>query len=592
MDIYSVISLGGGLAFFLFGMHVLSTQLEKLAGGKLEKSLQTMTSSPIKSLALGCGITIAIQSSSALTVMLVGFVNSGIMQLRQAIGVIMGSNIGTTLTAWILGLSGISSNNVFLNLLKPSSFSPVIALAGAIMIMACKRQRKKNIGEAMLGFAVLMYGMQIMSAAVAPLAQSESFDSVLTLLNNPLLGILGGTIFTAIIQSSAASVGVLEALSLTGAISYGMAIPIIMGQNIGTCITALISAFGANRNGKRVAAVHISFNIIGTLIICLLFYPLSAVFNFAFVNLPISPAGIALVHSLFNLLTTMLLLPFPAQLEKLAYLIIPDKNGESTPDLYIDERLLNTPAFAVAECRNLTVKMAHLSKDTFREAMGLMEHFDAEKAERVVENEALIDKFEDKLGSYLVKLSSRQLTDTDSERISELLHTIGDFERISDHAVNILHAAEEMNEKKISFSAEAKAELDVITKAIYEILDITVTSFENNDTSLATRVEPLEQIIDLRRLEIKERHIDRLQRGRCTIELGFILSDIISNFERVSDHCSNIAVCVIQIVDSSSFDTHEYLTEIKSGRNPEFMNDFNYYKDRYVLPSGGSQTAG
>lgn len=585
MDIFSIITLGGGLAFFLFGMRIMSSQLEKLAGGKLEKTLKSLTSSTAKSLALGCGITMAIQSSSALTVMLVGFVNSGILQLRQAVGVIMGSNVGTTITAWVLSLAGIKSDGVLLQLLKPSSFSPIIALVGIIMIMTAKTAKRKDIGEVMLGFAILMYGMQLMSSAVSPLAESEGFAGILTMFTNPLLGILFGAIFTMIIQSSSASVGVLQALSTTGSISVGIALPIIMGQNIGTCVTALLSSIGANRSGKRVALVHVLFNIIGTIIVCLIFYPLNAIFRFAFVSAPVDALGIAVMHTIFNLVTTLILAPFPAKFEKLAYRILPEKAETKLPDVYIDERLLLTPAFAIAECRSHTVAMAHLASETFKEAMGLIERFDPAAAERVKANEDLADKYEDRLGTYLVKLSSHELTDHDSMQVSELLHTIGDFERISDHAVNVLHSALEMHDKQITFSEDACAELAVLSGAIREILDISVAAFESDDTALAARVEPLEQVIDELKTKIKENHIRRLQRGKCTIELGFILSDVIGNYERVSDHCSNIAVCIIKILVDSSFDTHAYLSNVKTSGQAAFTHDFEAYKKKYLLPS-------
>ena len=428
-----------------------------------------------------------------------------------------------------------------------------------------------------------MYGMQIMSASVAPLADSEGFVSLLTMFNNPVLGILLGTLFTAVIQSSAASIGVLQALSRTGSITFGMALPIIMGQNIGTCITAVLSSLGSSRSGKRVALVHVLFNVLGTIVICLIFYPLYAIFKFQFVENIVDPLGIAVLHSAFNLLTTVILLPFPKQLEKLAYRFIPEKH-EKKDDVYIDDRLLLTPAFAIGESRSMTEKMAHIARDTFKSSMKLLNTYDEQMAEDVMAAEALVDKYEDVLGTYLVKLSGRELAKRDSNQISELLHTIGDFERISDHAVNLCRAAKEMHDKGISFSPEAKGELAVMEEAIGEILDISIDAFDSNDPALATKVEPLEQVIDNLKIEIKANHINRLQHGKCTIELGFILSDIISNYERVSDHCSNVAVCIIEIVEDSSFDTHAYLNDIKTGKEKSFVANFNHYKTKYVLP--------
>ena len=584
MDVFSFFSLGGGLAFFLFGMYILSAQLEKLAGGKLEKTLRMMTSNKWKGITLGCVITIAIQSSSALTVMLVGFVNSGIMELEQTIGVIMGSNIGTTLTAWILSLSGINSDSTLLRLLKPTSFTPVLALIGAVMLLACKTSKKQNTGEALLGFAVLMYGMELMSEAVSPLANSAQFTSILAFFNNPAFGILAGTLFTALIQSSAASIGILQALSMTGSITYGMAIPIIMGQNIGTCITAILSAISANRSGKRVAAIHVSFNIIGTLAVCAIFYPLNAALNFAFVNLPIGPVEIALVHSIFNIFTTALLLPFTKQLVKLAYRIVPDK-PEADGGIFLDQRLMVTPPFAVAECRNMTVKMAKLSRDMIVDAIHLLEHYEKSGVERINISEDQTDKYEDALGSYLVKLSTLELSERDNKQVAEMLHAIGDLERIGDHALNISHAGQEMHEKGLTFSDDAREELKVLSIAISEILDMTVGAFENSDAIAAGSVEPLEQVIDTLCADIKENHIKRLQAGKCTIELGFILQDIITNYERVSDHCSNLAVYIIEVASDSNFNTHAYLSDIKTGKEPAFINDYDYYKDKYVLPS-------
>ncbi len=580
MDIFSVFTLLGGLAFFLYGMNVMSSGLEKMVGGKLERVLKSMTSNKLKSLALGAVITIAIQSSSAMTVMLVGLVNSGIMQLSQTVGVIMGSNIGTTLTAWILSAAGIQSDNFFLRLLKPESFSPIVALAGVLLIMGCKEGKKRDVGSILIGFSILMTGMTLMSGSVSGLADLPVFKDVLVMFNNPIAGILIGAVITGIIQSSAASVGILQSLSMTGSITFGMAIPIIMGQNIGTCVTSLISSIGTNKNAKRVTAVHISFNVLGTVICLSAFYALNALFHFAFVDQPINTLGIAMVHSLFNVCTTIILLPFSKQLEKLAKVTIREKN---TKEELLDERLLLSPSFAIVECRNVAVKMAKAARDSMLAAIGNVKEYDGKRAQLVSEMEEQIDQYEDKLGTFLVKISSKSLSHEDSNEVSELLHAIGDFERIGDHAVNIQRAADEINDKELQFSNSAQEELGVMTRAIVDILNLTVDAFEKDDSALASKVEPLEQVIDGLNQELKDRHIKRLQEGRCTIELGFVLSDLLTNYSRVSDHCSNVAVTVIQIKDSV-MDTHVYLNEVKGGGDQAFTHDFNAYQQTYHLP--------
>lgn len=581
MSILNIFTLLGGLALFLFGMSTMSNGLEKTAGGKLEKILRKMTDKPIKALILGAGITATIQSSSAVTVMLVGLVNSGIMQLGQAIGVIMGSNIGTTVTAWLLSLAGIESDNIFVSLLKPSSFSPIVAFIGILLIMVAKKQKLKDIGSICMGFAVLMFGMEFMSDSMSPLAEMEEFRNLMVMFNNPLLGLAVGVIMTAIIQSSSATVGILQALSLTGALSYNMAIPIIMGQNIGTCITAVISSIGVSKNAKRVSVVHVYFNLIGTAILLSAFYGANAVFDFAFADSSIDPAGIAVVHSIFNIVTTVVLFPFSKQLEKLAVKTVKDKN-EKTEETFIDDRLLGTPALAVSECRNYTVEMGKKAIETLLDSVSLVSEFDSKLAESVVENEGILDNYEDKLGTFLVKVSAQELTNEDSNTVSTLLHAIGDFERIGDHAVNIMKTAKEINEKGISFSDEAKKELAVAENAIREILEITRIAFSENKPEIALEVEPLEQVIDGLLKKIKSRHISRLTDGNCTIELGFILSDLITNYERVSDHCSNIAVCVIRISDSM-FDIHQYLNDYKTTDNPEFREAYKSYKAKYSI---------
>ena len=562
-------------------MNVMSSGLEKVAGGKLERMLKMLTSNPMKSLALGAGITIAIQSSSALTVMLVGLVNSGIMELGQTIGVIMGSNVGTTLTAWILSLSGIESSNFFLRLLKPESFSPIVALIGILLIMGAKKDKNKSLGGIMVGFAILMYGMQLMSDSMKPLADMPEFTHILTAFTNPILGVIFGAVFTGIIQSSAASVGVLQALSMTGGITYGMAIPIIMGQNIGTCVTALISSIGVGTNAKRVSAVHVSFNLIGTLVFLLIFYVGNLIFNFKFVTDSINPVGIAFCHTVFNIATTIMLLPFTKQLEKIAIWAVKQKTDKDNETVFLDERLLLTPTFAIAECKSMTDQMAIMAKKNFFRSVKMVTKFSERRMEKILRKEPKIDMYEDKLGSFLVKLSNKDLTEKDSHEISKLLHCISDFERIGDHAVNILKVAKEMNEKQISFSEDAKKELQMVTNALSEIMDITTEAFCENDIEKAKKVEPLEQVIDILIANSKNRHIERLQNGTCTIELGFILTEVLNNIERVSDHCSNVAVCLIQI-EQSTFEKHHYLNELKASGEEEFKKNFDFYKEKYI----------
>lgn len=582
MDIFSFFTLLGGLAFFLYGMNVMSGALERMAGGKLEKLLKQMTASPLRALSLGAGVTIAIQSSSALTVMLVGLVNSGIMQLKQTVYVIMGSNIGTTLTAWILAMTGIKSDNLFILMLKPKNFSPLFALVGIIMIMVGK-EKKKNIGQILVGFSVLMYGMELMGAAVSPLADSPQFASLLTAFQNPLLGVLVGTVFTGIIQSSAASVGILQALALTGSISYGMAIPIIMGQNIGTCVTSLLSSIGVNKNAKRVAFIHISFNVIGTIIFLIGYYGLDAIFAFPFTDMAITPLYIAVYHSIFNVATTLMLSPFGYQLVRLAQIMVRDKTDKTESEQYsfLDERLLATPSFALSECGNQVSKMSLLAHETVLSALSLFDSYDEKTAEQVLANEDELDIFEDKIGTFLVKLSGSEISASDSAEISRQLHSISDFERIGDHAVNILEGAREMRDKAISFSPQARADLYILRGALEEILEMSISAYTEGDVQKEMQVEPLEQVIDELIEQIKFSHIERLKAGSCTIELGFILTDLLTNIERVSDHCSNIAAAVIESAHFS-FGTHEYVNAVKSG-NREFNERYAEYKYKYRL---------
>ena len=584
MGIIEFITLIGGVAFFLYGMTVMSNGLEKMSGGKLEATLKKMTSNPFKSLALGAGITIAIQSSSAMTVMLVGLVNSGIMSLSQTVGLIMGSNIGTTLTAWLTSLIGIESSGSgfsFTDLLKPSNFSLIFALVGVLLIMG-KNKKRKDIGNILVGFAVLMCGMGLMGDSVSGLKDDPEFARILTAFNNPILGVVVGAVFTGIIQSSAASVSILQGLSLSGSLTYGMALPIIMGQNIGTCVTAIISSFGVSKNAKKVAAVHILFNMIGTVFCLVVFYGLNAILNFAFMTSAIDPVGIALCHMLFNIITTILLMPFSNFLVFLANKIIRDKEGDDENEILIDERLLATPAVAVGHCGGLTVKMSTIAKDAMIKALDVLNNYDKKIADEVQESEGIVDRYEDELGTYLVKLSSDDISIKDSQSVSTMLHSIGNFERISDHAVEIMKTAEELNDKKLQFSEEAQKEVAVIEGALREIIDITFTAFANGDTALARKVEPLEQVIDGLAIQMRANHIKRLQAGVCTIELGFILSDLINGMERVSDHCSNVAVALIE-VSEGVFDTHKYLNDIKSGNDEQFRHNYNEYKEKYNI---------
>ena len=586
MDIFSIITLCGGLAFFLYGMQVMSGGLEKVAGGRLEKLLRKMTSNPLKSLALGAGITIAVQSSTGLTVMLVGLVNSGIMDFGQTIGVIMGSNIGTTLTAWILSLAGIESTNFFIRLLKPESFAPIFALFGICLLMLSKDSKKKSIGSIFLGFAILMSGMEFMTKAMSPLANMPEFANILTAFTNPILGVIVGAVFTALIQSSAASVGILQALSLTGGITAGMAIPIIMGQNLGTCLsTAAITSVGVSTGARRVAAIHVLFNVAGAAIWLIGVYGLNLFINIPILDKTVAPFGIAVIHTLFNVSTTLILLPCIKLLEKGAMAIVKDGNsGDSSKEaqVFLDDRLLLTPSFAISECTHHAIGMADLSEDVLFASINMLENYNKEKAEEILKAEEQLDAYEDKLGSFLVKISGKELSDADSNEVSKLLHSIGDIERLGDYAVNTLYVSKEMNEKELKFSDTATEELKVLTNAVREIMELTVTSFDTNNSKIAEKVEPLEQVIDGLVSEIKNRHIERLQDGSCTIQLGMMLSDLLNNFERISDHCSNIAACIIQL-KVSSMNRHTYLNEIKNSGTPEYTNEFESYKQKYSL---------
>lgn len=587
MSVYDILNLLGGIALFLFGMHTLSAALEKLAGGKLEHWLEKATSRPIKGVVLGAIITAVIQSSAATTVMIIGFVNSGLMKLSQAIGVIMGANIGTTATSWLLSLQSIDGSEGFsvLNLLKPTTFTPILAVIGVILIMFTKSDRKKTIGTILAGFAVLMFGMNAMSSATAGLEQNETFCNILMMFSNPILGVIAGAVLTAVLQSSSASIGILQSIAIsTGKVTYAIALPLLLGQNIGSCVTALISSIGANKPAKRVAVVHLYFNVIGTVLFLSVFYLINAFIDLPFMQDSLNAVGIAVIHTGFNVLTTALFLPFTKQLERLACLTVRDKPGEKKQDApMLDERLLKTPSVAIEQCRNVSIRMAELTLETLRTSLEVVMEYDQKKCNEVIDNENSIDLYEDKIGSYILKISSKDLSETDSKIVSMMLHTIGDLERISDHAVNIIEAAGEMHTKKIKFSDQALRELKVMIKAVSEILDMSINSFINADVNLAKCVEPLEDVIDQLRNELKSRHIERLRSGKCTIELGFILQDLLTNFERVSDHCSNIAVYLIQINDNS-MDTHEYMNELKKLDRSEFMDEFNDYSKKYILP--------
>lgn len=582
MDIFDILTMIGGLALFLFGMNIMGSALEKRAGNKLKQILGNMTSSTFRGFMLGLGVTAIMQSSSATTVMVVGFVNSGIMTIKQAIGVIMGANLGTSVTSWILSLSGIQgSGNLVVELLKPSSFVPILALIGVIFFMFQKNAKRKDTGLILLGFAVLMFGMDTMSASVAGLKDVPEFTRVLTLFSNPILGVIVGTVFTAIIQSSSASVGVLQALTVTGSITYATAVPIIMGQNIGTCVSAMISAIGASKNAKRAAVIHLSFNLIATLIIMPLYYILNAIFQLPFTTMAASPLGIAIVHTVFKIFALILLMPCSKYLEKLSYLVVKDGDKNEQTQL-LDERFMAAPSVAISRCRTVVAKMAELAVSSFKESLALLSSYNEKAADKIRADENKADIYEDKIGSYLVKLSNHSMTEADSAEANELLHVIGDFERISDHAVNIVESAEEINDKKLEFSGEARRELNVLISAVSEILDLALRSFKNNDLDSAVMVEPLEQVVDYLRDFLKKQHIARLRRQECTIELGFVLTDLLTNLERVSDHCSNIAACVLEI-SHENLDIHEYLRRVKGGEIKEFNDYYNYFKVKYAI---------
>ncbi len=590
MDIFDFLTMVGGLALFLYGMRVLGDGLKKASGGKMEHILEKLTSNKLMAVLLGAGVTAVIQSSSATTVMVVGFVNSGIMKLAQATGVILGANVGTTVTAWILSLTEVDGTSFLLRFLKPTSFSPILAIVGVILISTGKKNRQKDIGTIMVGFAVLMTGMNTMSSAVTPLASEPGFIRFLLAFSNPVLGMLVGIALTAFIQSSSASIGILQALSVTGAVSYSTAIPIILGANVGSCATALISSVGAGRNGRRAALIHLYFNIIKTVTFMVVFYAVDAVMEFAFMGRPASALGIAVIHTTFNVASVVLIFPFSSVLEKLVTFTIPISEEEEKARecdkkeiQLLDARFLSTPSFALEVCKNVAAEMVDISREALFLAIQMLDKYDEDSANKVIELENVVDHYDDEIGSYLVKLSSRHLTERDSQQLSVLLHSIGDFERISDHAINIMESAKEMNEKRLSFSRKAQEELSIYTGAIRDIVNTAVKVFREEDLKLAEMIEPMEEVIDFLSIEVKKRHMKRLRKGKCTIEMGFVLSDITTNYERVSDHCSNIALSLLQM-NEENFETHEYQENIVGRNGSVFAAEVKQLKERYQLP--------
>ena len=582
MDLFSILTLIGGLAFFLYGISIMSSGLEKIAGGKLEKLLKKMTSSPIKGLLLGAGITAVIQSSSATTVMLIGLVNSGLMDLSQTISVIIGTNIGTTITAWILSLSGIQEGASFiLKLMKPESFTPLLAFIGVCMIMAAKSNRNKSVGSVLVGFAILMFGMGLMSSSMSPLSQNDDFRNAMVAFTNPFLGFIVGLVITIIIQSSSASVGILQALSMVGGVTWGAAIPIILGQNLGTCISAVLASIGVCTNAKRVAAVHVIFNTLGALILLPLFYIANAIFKFAFVDMDINPVGIAIVHSTYNILTAIMLFNFIKTIEKLAIKFVPDTKKEAEKKIFLDERLLNTPALAISECFTKTVEMAEIVRYNYITSTKMLKSFHRKKVDEIQENESTIDTFEDYLNSYLLKLSGRELTEADNNKISQVMLAIGDFERIGDHATNILKYAEKLNDSETKFSEEAVEEIKTIVGAVSEIYDMTLDCYKTDDLELAQKIEPLEAVIKKGVKRAKNNHIQRLQNGQCSAEKSFMFSDLLNDLRRIAAHCGNIATGVIQLHDIT-LNKHEYNHRNKD-EDMEFKNRYKDYKSRYKV---------
>ncbi len=581
MDIFDVLTLIGGLSLFLFGMHMMGEALEKSAGNKLKDILQRLTSNRWKAFLLGITVTAIIQSSSATTVMVVGFVNSGIMTLNQSIGIIMGANVGTTVTAWLLSLVGVEGESILMQLLKPSSFAPIVALIGVILVMFRKKERKKDVGLICLGFAVLIYGMQIMTGAVEPLGDSEAFGKVLLMFSNPILGVLAGAFLTALLQSSSASVGILQALSATGKVTFGSGIPIIMGQNIGTCVTAMVSSVGANKNARRAAMVHLYFNIFGTIICLTAFTIANTIFHFTFTGMEINGVWIAIIHSIFNVVCAVIMLPLANLLEKTAYRTIPE-DSQIDRIVALDERLFVSPSLAIEQCYKVTSAMAQDSVDAFHMALEQLNYYDETMVQQIKAKEDQVDKYEDMLGSYLVKLSNHSMSEQDSTKAAMLLHMIGDIERISDHAVNILDSAEEIHDKKIQFSGTAQRQLRVMMDAVKEVTTLSLDAFVKHDLQVASQVEPLEQVVDDLLQIIKKGHIKRLQNKECTIELGFILNDLLTNLERVSDHCSNIASSLIE-AEHQSLELHGYLQGINKAENSQYVQQYEVFSKKYAI---------
>lgn len=581
MTIFNLLTFIGGLAMFLFGMSYMGTSLEKIGGGKFESVLEKMTNNRIKGVLLGAGITAIIQSSSAVTVMAVGFVNSGIMGLHQVIGIIMGANIGTTITAWILSLTNISSSNIIISMFKPTSFTPILAVIGVIMFMAGKKDKIKDIGSILLGFSVLIFGMTTMTTAVEPLKEVKAFTDLLTMFSNPLLGVLFGAVLTAIIQSSSASVGILQALAITGSISVSTAFPIILGQNIGTCITAILSSIGANKNAKRTAVVHLLFNVIGVGLAMILFYSANAIFKFSFYNDTANAANIAIMHTLFNVFATVVLFPFASQIEKLARLIVPESKKEKENGL-VDEKFLMTPSYALDKVKEKCDKMGMLARTNVELCLDILKKYSHNKDEEISKNEKKLDKYEDELETYLVKINSMDMSNYDSIRLSKLSHSISNFERIGDYGANILKIKRRMHDKDIHFTRDANDELNVMGRAVKEIVEKSINAFITDDIDAAREIEPLEQVIDNLKNELRAKHAKRLQNNECTIENGMIFFDIINSYERIADHCSNLAVCIIEL-SKGSYQTHAYLKSVKSSSNKSFMELFEEYLHKYKV---------
>ena len=587
MTIFNVLTLVGGLALFLLGMNTMGSSLEKMSGGKLEGILERMTNTRIKGVLLGMVVTAIIQSSGAVTVMVVGFVNSGIMELSQVIGIVMGAHVGTTVTAWILSLAGIEGTNIFLSLLKPSSFAPILAFVGIVLVMFFKSEKKKTVGSILLGFGTLMIGMTTMSDAMAVLKEIPEFTSILTKFSNPILGVAAGALLTAAIQSSSASVGILQALSTTGAISVGAAFPIILGQNIGSCVPVLLSSIGTNKNAKRTAGVYLTFSVIGVIVAMALFYGADALFGLPFVQNTVSPIGIAVIHTLFNVFATIILFPFGKQLEKLMCLIIKDKDGDkesekSVESTLVDERFILTPSYALDKTKEKCDEMALLAKKNILLCLDFIKMYNRVKDEKIKSNEKLIDNFEDELETYLVRISTLDLSVDDSMRLSKLSHAIGNFERIGDYGVNILKTKRKMHKDKIHFSDDANKELDVMARAVKEIVENSTTAFVNDDVDLASTIEPLEQVINNLKAELRAKHSKRMEDGECSVENGMLFFDIVNSFERIADHCSNLAVCIIEL-SQGSYQTHSYLKGVKTAENTTFMKNFENYLNKYSL---------